>query len=254
MSPFDALAEFDTPTVANAMESLGISPRPSMGPRVRALSVARPAVGVAVTATMKELWGGKFAHIEPWLRFLGEIEANPLPCVAVFHDECGAAGRDAMIGEGMARLMRLASAVGVICDGAVRDVRALRELDLPVWAGGVVADRRSIRFHRYQVPVEIDGMQVNPGDLIHADQNGAVMVPRDRAAEVAAAAAEVNAKEARLFEMFAQPGFRVSICTSSTRGRSRKTSAANSSAAQTSHCRLSSTMRVMRSREASSSG
>ena len=205
----DALTAFDTPTIANAMESLRITARCWMGPRIRTLSGGGPIAGIAVTATMKEQWGGRYAHLEPWLRFLEEIEATPLPCIAIFHDESAEPGRTAMIGEGMSRLMRIAGAAGVICDGAIRDVPALRSLDLAVWGSGVVADRGNIRFHRYQVAVEIEGMPVTPGDLIHADENGAVVVPIDRVAEVAAAAAEVQAKEARLFGMFAEEDFRI---------------------------------------------
>ena len=205
----DALAKYDTPTITNAMDSLGIAPRSFLGPRIRALAPGAPVVGIAVTCTMKEQWGGKFSHLEPWLKFLEEIESALLPCVAIFHDDSAVAGREAMIGEGMARVMRIAGAVGVICDGSVRDVGQLRGLDLAIWSSGVVVDRGSLRFHQFQIPVEIDGMQVKPGDLIHADENGAVVVPMDRAEEIAEAAVAVSAREARLFPMFAQPDFRV---------------------------------------------
>lgn len=204
-----ALAAFDTPTISNAMDSLRISPHPCTGPRLRALAGTSPVVGLAVTATMQEQWGGAFAHIEPWLGFLEEIERASLPTVAVIQDTSQAPGRDAMIGEGMTRLMRLAAAAGVICDGSIRDISQLRELAIPVWARGLVAGRGSLRFHRYQVPVQVDGMHVKPGDLIHADENGAVVVPADRAADVAAAAAAVTAKETALFHMFSEPDFGV---------------------------------------------
>ncbi len=204
-----SLAAFDTPTISNAMDSLRISPHPCTGPRLRVMAGAATVVGVAVTGTMCEQWGGAYAHIEPWLRFLEEIEHSEVPAVAVIQDTSHAPGRDAMVGEGMTRLMGIAAAAGVICDGSIRDIAQLRELGVPVWASGLVAGRGSLRFHRYQVPVEVDGMRVAPGDLIHADENGAVVVPGDRAAEVAAAAAAVTAKEAAFFRMFAAPDFRV---------------------------------------------
>jgi 4-hydroxy-4-methyl-2-oxoglutarate aldolase len=209
VAELEALVRFDAPTIANAMESLQIAPRAFTGPEIRAITTGRPIAGIALTGTMKEQWGGKFAHIEPWLRFLEEVEKTPLPVVAVLQDESERPGRDAMIGEGMSRMMRATGAVGVLCDGVIRDIASLRDMDFPVWAGGMVADRGQIRFHRYQVPVNIAGMKVHPGDLIMADENGAIVVPVDRLADVLAAAAQVATKEAKLFEMFSTPDFRV---------------------------------------------
>ena len=205
-----ALATLDTPTIANAMETLQIADRRFTGPQIRPMTGASgPVVGIAVTAMMKEQWGGKFAHLEPWLKFLDEIERCPLPVIAVFHDESEQAGRDAMIGEGMSRAMRAAGAAGVLCDGCIRDLAALREMSWAVWAGGCSADRGRIRFHRYQVPVEIAGMAVHPGDLIHADENGALIVPADRVQDILEATAKVAANEAKMFAMFSDPAFQV---------------------------------------------
>lgn len=205
-----ALSALDTPTIANAMDGLGITPCQFTGPEIRLVGgAACPVVGVAVTATLKEQWGGKFAHLEPWLKFLEEIERTPLPAIAVFHDESAQAARDAMVGEGMSRAMRSLGAAAVICDGAVRDLEALREMAYPVWARGTSAGRGRIRFHRYQVPVEVGGMAVYPGDLIHADVNGALIVPVDRISEIVCAAEQVAQREAKMFKMLADPGFHV---------------------------------------------
>lgn len=196
--------------IANASETPRVPATQFMGSAIRAaVPASKPVCGIAVTATMKEQWGSKFAHIEPWLRFPEAVEKEPLPVIAIFRDESPAPGRDSMIGEGMPRAMRAAGAVAVVCDGCIRDKAAPREMALPVWASGLVADRGHIRFHRYQVPMQIGGMKVNPGDLIHADENGAVVVPRDCVEEVLEAAAQISAKEAHLFAMFEAPGFRV---------------------------------------------
>ena len=91
----------------------------------------------------------------------------------------------------MLRLMRATGAVGVLCNGVIRDIASLQEMKFPVWAGGFAADRGGIRFHRYQAPIEIAGRKVNPGDLVMADENGALIVPFDRLADLLAAAARV---------------------------------------------------------------
>jgi regulator of RNase E activity RraA len=71
--------------------------------------------------------------------------------------------------------------VGVIADGAVRDVARMRELAFPVFARGVCVydskDRQ--RVIDLDVPVEIDGVVFSPGDLVIADADGVVVVPRE---------------------------------------------------------------------------
>lgn len=208
VADLEALTAFDTPTIANAMESLDIRGFASLGPEVRALTpVQKPVVGLAVTATMGEMCGGKFAHLEGWMRFLEVIERTSLPVVAIFHDASAIPGREAMIGEGMSLAMSVAGAVGAIADGCLRDIAALRSLDFPAFGKGLTCDRGLIRFRDHQVPVRVGGMHVVPGDLIHADENGAVVVPVDRLKEIAQAAAAVAAKEAGIFEMMRAPDY-----------------------------------------------
>lgn len=205
-----ALAGFDTPTIANALEVLKVPDVQWTGPSIRSLTpMATPVVGVAVTATMSEQRGGQYEHLEAWVNYCEEIERNDGPVIAVFHDDSKHPGREAMIGEGMSRAVRAVGAVGLICDGCIRDLESLRQLEFPVMGAGLTAHRGRIRFHRYQVPVEVAGMAVVPGDLIHADVNGAVVIPKELAAQVVDAARAVVSKESKLFEMFSDPTYSV---------------------------------------------
>ena len=205
-----ALTGFDTPTIANALEVLEVPDVQWSGPSIRLLTqLATPIVGVAVTATMSEQRGGVFEHIEAWVNFCEEIERIPIPVIAVFHDDSKHPGREAMIGEGMSRAVRAAGAVGLICDGCIRDIDRLREMNFPVMGKGLTAHRGRIRFHRFQVPVQVAGMAVLPGDLIHADMNGAVVIPKELVTQTVDAARNVVSKEAKLFAMISDPSYRV---------------------------------------------
>jgi len=75
---------------------------------------------------------------------------------------------------------RNAGCVGAIVDGAVRDQTRMRAMGFPVFArGGCIYDSKDRqRVIDLDVPVEIDGVVFAPGDLVFADEDGVVVVPR----------------------------------------------------------------------------
>jgi regulator of RNase E activity RraA len=88
--------------------------------------------------------------------------------------------------------------VGAILDGAVRDLPEIRrDYGFPVYARDVSPGTTLGRYKTVasQVPVEVGGVMVHPGDIIVADIDGVVVVPKDRAAEVLAAAREIDERE-----------------------------------------------------------
>jgi 3-hexulose-6-phosphate synthase/6-phospho-3-hexuloisomerase len=88
---------------------------------------------------------------------------------------------------------------GVIIDGAVRDADDIRRLNFPVWARATVPNAGEPKgFGEINAEIHCAGQVVRPGDWIIADESGVVVVPRDRAYEVARRALEVKKTEERI--------------------------------------------------------
>jgi regulator of RNase E activity RraA len=90
--------------------------------------------------------------------------------------------------------------VGVVADGACRDVAEAQELGLPVYARGVSprTARGRLRQRATGVPVQVEDVTVSEGDLVIADDSGVVFLPTDRAEEVLAAAEAIVEREAAI--------------------------------------------------------
>jgi regulator of RNase E activity RraA len=95
---------------------------------------------------------------------------------------------------------------GAVIDGGVRDVAYLRKIGFPVYATGVVPST-SVHHYRFggsQIPVTCDGVRVNAGDIVAADSDGVVVVPRDKAQEVLSLAQQMDFKEHSMYAVIEQ--------------------------------------------------
>jgi regulator of RNase E activity RraA len=111
---------------------------------------------------------------------------------------------------GMGGLMGTAMAArgyaGAVIDGGVRDVAYLRKIGFPVYATGIVPST-SVHHYRFggsQIPVTCDGVAVNAGDIVAADSDGVVVVPRARAQEVLTLAQQMDFKEHSMYAVIEQ--------------------------------------------------
>ena len=105
--------------------------------------------------------------------------------------------RNAPWGELLSTAAKTRGARGAVIDGLVRDTRKIAELGFPVFASGIKPVDSMGRgiVTAYNIPVEAGGVIVHPGDFVFADEDGIVVIPKDRVTEVIALAADKVRRE-----------------------------------------------------------
>jgi 4-hydroxy-4-methyl-2-oxoglutarate aldolase len=186
----EKLLSVDSPTISNAIERFKVRPRREgfMGPQIacRFPDMGR-VVGFATTCTIVE-YDEKFPP-DPAERFkwLESIANAPKPCVCVVKDTCHRKGWYSHWGEIVGTQVQVLGASAIITDGSVRDLEALRDMGMKVWSEYVVVSHGHIDVGQADIPVEVGGLIVKPGDLLHADCNGVVSIPPEILDELPAA-------------------------------------------------------------------
>ena len=104
--------------------------------------------------------------------------------------------------------MKSLGALGCVTNGGVRDVDQVRDMGFQYHASGVIVSHGQLKFLSVGEPVRLGRLTVRPGDLIHADLHGVVVVPFEIADEIPAAADKIFQVEAEIMELAKRPGFK----------------------------------------------
>jgi 4-hydroxy-4-methyl-2-oxoglutarate aldolase len=133
----------------------------------------------------------------PYVGLLAALDA--IGADEVFVASVGGRADVAIWGELITSVCRARGAVGAVCDGYARDTAAIREIGFPVFCRGTIPTdsngRSEVRSHN--VPVVIDGVRIEPGDLVVADADGVSIVPADLVDTVVAMALEKDRHESK---------------------------------------------------------
>src|SRR3989442_8553319 len=202
-SQIAALRVLSSPTVANAIETFKVRPREAgnLSSEIRALfPELGPVVGYAVTAFIRAEHPapeGKRASIFDWWDY---IQTIPAPRIVVVHDLDQPQGQGAFWGEVQANIHKALGCVGVVTDGSVRDLDEVRRLGFQFSAAHVSVSHANVPLVDLGIPVKVGGVWINPGDLLHGDQHGVVVIPHDIAERIPEAAERVAADEQRIIQ------------------------------------------------------
>lgn len=202
---FDFLRSIDSPTVCNLLEIVAPERR-GFGYTVRHLHCAfpdlPPMVGFAKTVTMRAKDNvplGDAGYMNKRLDYLDYIASAPQPSIAVIEDLDDIVGFGAFWGEVQSNVHKALGCLGAITNGSIRDIPMIPP-GFQMLAGSIAPSHAYVHVVDFGIDVNIHGMAVKSGDLVHADRHGAVVVPLATIGPMQAAAGGLAAKEARIID------------------------------------------------------
>jgi len=209
----DALRQFDTCMVANAIESFHVRLRNTgfADASIRCMFPdAPPMVGYAATARLRSgeppMVGSAFRDRADFWNSILEI---PAPRVLVLEDMDDPPGRGAFIGDMHAAILKALGCVGYLTNGAVRELPSVRTMGIELFAGSVAVSHAYAHIFEIGAVVSVGGMQVRPGDLLHGDRHGVLTVPAEIASKIPSAADGVRRGEQQIIDFCRSRDFSV---------------------------------------------
>jgi len=193
-SLLEGFRHVEAASVSDALEQISAR-KMYMSHRMRPIFPTKFA-GLAVTVLLKKESNHDPDALKGMLAAIDQGAANSV-YVMVVEDGADIAGMGGLMGTAMASR----NFSGAVIDGGVRDTAYLQKIGFPVYALGIVPST-SVSHYRFagaNIPVVCDGVAVNPGDIIVADADGVVVVPRASAAQVLALAQEMDFKEHSMY-------------------------------------------------------
>jgi 4-hydroxy-4-methyl-2-oxoglutarate aldolase len=174
-----------TAVLSDVLDGLGYRHQ-AMTPAIRPLDDTLVMCGRARTALYREVFHiAKGNPYELEIALIDDLKPGDVAVMA-----CGGSPRIAPWGELLSTAARARKAAGCLTDGLTRDVRYIRTMKFPVFHGGIgpLDSKGRGEVAAIDVPVEVAGARIEPGDLIFGDVDGVVVIPRkveDKALELA---------------------------------------------------------------------
>jgi len=208
-----ALRQFDTCTIANAIEKFRVRLRntgfTNAGIHCR-FPDAPPMVGYAVTARLRSgeppITGVAFRDRTD---FWNTVLTVPAPRVLVLEDMDDPPGRGAFVGDSHGAILSALGCVGYLTNGAVRELPSVKLMGMQLFSGSLAVSHAYAHIFDVLTPIKVGGMEVRSGDLLHGDRHGVLSVPLQIAAEIPRVATELRRKEQKVIDFCLSGDFSV---------------------------------------------
>jgi regulator of RNase E activity RraA len=210
---FQDLKMLDSCAVANAIERFRVQLRNegyAEGGLVCRYPHMLPVLGYAMTLKVRTASppsrGGTFLQDNSWW---DALLAVPAPRIVVLQDMDRLPGAGALIGDMHATILKTLACVGVVTNGAVRDVARIEAFDFQMYSKSLSVSHAYSHSVHIGGPVQIGSLEISPGDLLHGDCHGIVRIPRELATRIPATAEALRKKEEDVMAYCHSPEFSV---------------------------------------------
>jgi len=197
--------QLSTCLVASAIETFHVR-LPNTGftdSRIQCIFGEQPSmIGYAATARMRSsnprMEASKSYDYYDRSDWWNHILSIPAPRVVVIEDVDDPPGLGAFVGEVHANILLALGCIGLVTNGAVRDVPDIRPTEFQMFAGNVSVSHAYAHIFDFGEKVTVGGLQIQPGDLVHGDFHGVQTIPFEIADKVASAAREIRQRRHQL--------------------------------------------------------
>jgi 4-hydroxy-4-methyl-2-oxoglutarate aldolase len=211
-SQLDQLRKLSTCVVASTIETFGVHLRNTgfANSSIRCIFPELPSVaGYAATARIRSseppMEGGTYHdhgrayydHRDWW----NHILTIPEPRVVVIEDLDKPSGLGAFLGEVHTNILFALGCIGALTNGTVRDLPEVRPAGFQMFAGGLAVSHAYAHIFDFGGTVEVGGLKVTPGDLIHGDIHGVQTIPMEIAGKIPAVASKLLKRRHHLVEL-----------------------------------------------------
>jgi regulator of RNase E activity RraA len=222
----DELVQFSTPSVLNGLKRLGVHPSRLESLDRMAIRCTSPALGcrAGFAATRKVVTSTKGPAQSPSApnRQADEhILTVPEPRILVAENVGDWKGPVCIWGEVTANLYVAMGCTGGVTNGPVRDIDEMEQVGFQTFAGGPGVGGGFVDVLEVGGPVQVGGVTIASGDLIHADRHGVVKVPLDLAAALPDAIRTVEETERRVIEVCRSADFSLDAFAAAWTGEPR---------------------------------
>ena len=209
----NALRKIDTCMVSNAIETFDVRLRNTGFANARIRCIFKdfpPMVGYAATARLRSgeppMSGRMYRDRADWWNSILRV---PAPRIVVLEDLDKPPGVGAFLGDMHAAILKALGCVGYVTDGAVRELPRVREMGLQLFAGNVAVSHAYSHIFEFGAKVNIGGLEVQTGDILHGDRHGILNVPPQIAARIPDVAARLLHSEQRVIDCCSSNEFSV---------------------------------------------
>lgn len=193
----EELRKFDSPTISNAIETFNVRPRTEgfMGPEIKCiLQYKKPTIGYVATAIISSVKPPNSCQKEMLYDSYANVKKTPSPTFLVIQD-IDPIPIGSFWGEVQTTIHSALDCVGTITNGGVRDLDEVSRLGFGYFASCILVSHAYVHIVDYNCPVKVGGLTINPGDLLHADKHGVVLIPEEISLRLAEACKKVQLSE-----------------------------------------------------------